>query len=448
MRIYPSYKSCRTPWIGSVPSHWTQCTLKHVINEFVAGGTPSTNEPSFWADGSNGTPWVAIGDMSNRDVISETAKHLTTSGLSDKRLSPLPAGSVLYSMYASVGFAAILNMPAATNQAILGLSHGQEVDPRYLRAFLNAARPHVLREASSNTQDNLNAEKVKNLPFVLPPIGEQIAIASYLDDETARIDGLIEAKTELLELLRGFDATAFFSALCAMAEGQQGRCDEQVRWLPNLPFAWGRCKVKHLVLSFDQGVSPQCESRIPDEGEWGVLKVGCVNTGGFNPMESKALPPEIPPVPEVVVDEGDLLISRANTKDLVGRSAVATRSFPKLMLSDKLYRLKLDGTRCYPEFVRRLLWIPAVRQMIEERATGASPSMLNIDRRTILEITVPLPSIDEQAKILRESEAANSGAQSLIRHVEREIELLRELRSATITDAVLGRIDVREHMKS
>ena len=73
--------------------------------------------------------------------------------------------------------------------------------------------------------------------------------------------------------------------------------------------------------------------------------------------------------------------------------------------------------------------------------------MLNIDRRTILELPIPLPPVDEQEQILQEAEKANSAAQYLIRHVENEIDLLREMRSATVTDAVLGRIDVRAHMK-
>lgn len=305
----------------------------------------------------------------------------------------------------------------------------------------------IFNAMGAGVRQTLNQSDLLSVHIPVPDQKQQHAIASYLDTETARIDGLIAAKGELLALLRGLDLTAFFSALSARANGKPGRTDDQVRWLANLPVSWERCKVKHLVLSFDQGVSPQCESRVPDEGEWGVLKVGCVNTGRFEPLESKALPPEIAPVPEVTVEEGDLLVSRANTKDLVGRSAVAANSYTRLMLSDKLYRLKLDRKRCLPDFVRRLMWIPAVRQMIEERATGASPSMLNIDRRTILELPIPLPPVDEQEQILREAEKANSAAQDLIRHVENEIDLLREMRSATITDAVLGRIDVRAHMK-
>lgn len=311
----------------------------------------------------------------------------------------------------------------------------------------------ALRSKPINVQFSLSAQGITRFGlgssaladgFVpCPPVGVQIAIASYLDAETARIDGLIAAKRELRNTLDGFARSTFLAEVTALAMLLPGKPDGRLPWIPYIPLTWTRCKVKHLVLHFDQGVSPQCESRPPDEGEWGVLKAGCINSGTFNPMESKALPPEIPSLPEVTVCEGDLIISRANTQDLVGRSAVAIQNYPRLMLSDKLYRLKVDTGRCVPEFVRRTMWVSAVRSRIEERATGASPSMLNIDRRTILELDLVLPPVKDQLALLEKVDERAGAIAELIKHVDQELALLIQLRSSTITDAVLGRIDVR-----
>jgi type I restriction enzyme S subunit len=296
------------------------------------------------------------------------------------------------------------------------------------------------------TVESIEHESMANTPIPVPPLNRQRAIASYLDAETKRIDGLIAAKRELKSTLDGFARSTFLAEVATLALLLPGEPDGRLPWLPKIPSSWTRCKVKHVVLHFDQGVSPQCESRTPDEGEWGVLKAGCINSGSFDPMESKALPPEIPSLPEITVCKGDLIISRANTQNLVGRSAVATQDYPKLMLSDKLYRLKVDATRCLPEFVRRTMWVPAVRSRIEERATGASPSMLNIDRRTILELDLVLPPVEDQQALLEKVDERAHAIGELIEHVERELAMLIELRSSTITDAVLGRIDVRQHM--
>ena len=277
----------------------------------------------------------------------------------------------------------------------------------------------------------------------LPPPDEQQAIADYLDVETARIDTLIHEKDELIGLLKEAQASAFATTVLRFANATVGVNCNRFTWLQSLPANWRVAKVKHITLSVDQGISPQCESRPPDDGEWGVLKVGCVNTGDFNPMESKALPSDIEPIESITLLKGDVLISRANTKNLVGRASMADKDYPRLMLSDKHYRLRLDQDECVSQYLVFVLTHGAVRFQIEERATGASASMLNIDHRTIMDLDVPLPPPDVQDEIVREVQNDREALGRLIAHTNDEITLLKELRAATIADAVLGRVDVR-----
>ena len=92
-------------------------------------------------------------------------------------------------------------------------------------------------------------------------------------------------------------------------------------------------RIRHLVSTIEQGWSPQCENfpvEAPDE--WGVLKVGCVNGGFYRPSENKKLPLELAPMPAYALKRGDLLISRANTRELVGSAAVVQRDFNNLLL--------------------------------------------------------------------------------------------------------------------
>lgn len=164
-------------------------------------------------------------------------------------------------------------------------------------------------------------------------------------------------------------------------------------------------------------------------------------------MESKALPHDIEPIESITLLQGDVLISRANTKSLVGRAAMADKDYPRLMLSDKHYRLRINQAECLPQYLVFILTHSAVRVHIEERATGASASMLNIDRRTIMDLDVPLPPTDIQEEIVREVQADREALAHLITHTQEEITLLKELRAATIADAVLGRVDVRTYQK-
>ena len=321
-----------------------------------------------------------------------------------------------------------------------------ELMPKYLNYVM--LLDYFISEVSGSVygakMPRANSSFIGRIDVPQPPRGEQQVIVAYLDTELERINRLIAAKKELLEHLQDFQRATFISELVALSQVAVGKPDVRVPWLPYVPTEWKRCKIKHVVVHFDQGISPQCESRQPEDGEWGVLKVGCINTGVFNPSESKALPPQINPIPQITVERGDLVISRANTRDLIGRCAVVHQDFPNLMLSDKHYRIKFDLDRCYPEFIRLWLWAPWARARIEERANGASPSMLNIDRKTIREMDLVLPRVEDQISLIERVSLRTEGVRHLQRHAEREIALLQELRTSTITDAVFGQIST-EH---
>ena len=149
-------------------------------------------------------------------------------------------------------------------------------------------------------------------------------------------------------------------------------------------------------------------------------------------------------MPELAIIAGDLLISRANTRELVGRSAVSDKDYPHLMLCDKLYRLRFNPCACTPDFVSLYLGTPQARCQIELSATGASSSMVNIAQSTILDLAVALPPLPEQSAIVASLDQQTAKFDALIAEAQRVIELLKERRSALISAAVTGKIDVRE----
>ena len=199
---YPAYKDSGVEWIGKVPEHWIPCALKRVLVETISGGTPDTDNPEFWANDENGVPWVAISDMSFTEVVTVTQKFVTAKGIASKRLRILPQGTLLFSMYASLGHVAELGLPATTNQAILGLVPNEQIDQRYLKRWLQFLQPYLVVGSSNTTQDNLNAEKVQNLPCFKIRSSEQKAIVGFIDRETARIDALIEKVQLSIDLLK------------------------------------------------------------------------------------------------------------------------------------------------------------------------------------------------------------------------------------------------------
>lgn len=224
--------------------------------------------------------------------------------------------------------------------------------------------------------------------------------------------------------------------------------DSGVEWLGRVPSHWEIKRIKRLVATLEQGWSPQCEGfPVQSADEWGVLKVGCVNGGVFRPDENKALPPELEPVPTLGLAAEDLLISRANTRELVGGAAIATRAYPRLMLCDKLYRIRLHPDVCAPTYLVLYLGTVQVRGQIELSATGASSSMLNIGQSTILELDAPVPPLAEQIEIAAFLDRETAKIDALVAEQEKLIALLQEKRQAVISHAVTKGLDPNVVMK-
>ena len=288
-------------------------------------------------------------------------------------------------------------------------------------------------------------EFVGGMRITTPPLAEQTAIADFLDQETAKIDGLIAEQERLIELLKEKRQAVISHAVTKGLNPDAPMKDSCIEWLGQVPEHWEVKKLKYLTHSIEQGWSPQCEGYPAEtESEWGVLKVGCVNSGIFKPSENKLLPHELEPIPALGLVSGDLLISRANTRELVGSAAVVDRNYPNLLLCDKLYRIRFILDLFAPTFASHYLGSSAVRGQIELAATGASASMLNIPQSAILDLPITVPPLAEQCEIAVSLDLDLGKYDTLTAEAQKAISLLQERRSALISAAVTGQIDVRE----
>lgn len=349
------------------------------------------------------------------------------------------------------------------NYAGLGVSdHEGHVSPAYRSYWvdprLNPRFVHHLLRSSIYVQGytrlltgirpnslQMSRDDLMDFPVVVPPRQDQDAIAAFLDRETAKIDALVEEQRRLIELLKEKRQAVISQAVTNGLDPSAPMKASGVEWLGEVPAHWSVLPAKRVIKRIEQGWSPQCENN-PVEGSdgWGVLKVGCVNGGVFNPLENKALPADLDPLPKLALKGGDLLISRANTRELVGGAAVVPVDYPNLLLCDKLYRLRLDPERCRSEFLGHYLATPQVRFQIELQATGASSSMLNIGQAVILDLPLPLPPLAEQNTILTSVRRDLEQLSALAQGAARAVALLEERRAALISAAVTGKIDVRK----
>jgi type I restriction enzyme S subunit len=300
-----------------------------------------------------------------------------------------------------------------------------DFDGRFIAFYLIALRASGFIRAYSNvvSMPHLTAEKLASIPIPLPPAKTQRAIADYLDRERARIDTLIEEQQRLIRERR---AAVIDAALTPLS-------------------SWTRTTLKHMLSGVDQGVSPQAEAGLADEpGTWGVLKTGCVNRGVFRPEEHKRLPSDFAFDPAIVVEVGDVIVSRASgSPDLVGSAAIVEHLDYQLILSDKLFRLR---PKCSvdPRFLAWGLNSGQYRVQVRRAISGAEGLANNLPLSKLRAFEMHHPSLEEQRHIAAHLDEQTAKINTLIEETERFIELARERRVALITAAVSGQIDVRE----
>jgi type I restriction enzyme S subunit len=232
---------------------------------------------------------------------------------------------------------------------------------------------------------------IGNLPVPIPDWPTQRAIADYLDRETARIDALIAAKERVLALLAEKRRALITRAVTKGLDPNVPLRDSGIPWLGEIPAHWKATRLKFHLHRIEQGWSPQCEAVPAGPDDWGVLKAGCVNGDAFNPDENKRLPDHETPLPNLEIRPGDVLMSRANTTDLLGSAAIVHDVRPRLLLCDKLYRLDVNTGTLLKGFLVCFLRTPSGRFDFERTATGASNSMQNISQEVVRNVWLPVP---------------------------------------------------------
>lgn len=403
-------------WLGSLPAHWTVRPLWSMFRRIKDIEHP--DEPMLSVFRDYGV------------VLKESRENLNTTA-ENRNIYQLvhPGWLVVNRMKAWQGSVGISPYRGIVSGHYLCFAPTHDEHPEYLNwLFRSSACITAYRLLSRGVrpgQAEIDNDLYRKMSVILPPIGEQRRITRFLDREMAQVDALTAKQGQLVEVLR------------------ERRAAKVAAVIGSAPIATSGLRLKHWVRSVVQGWSPQCYAW-PADGiqTWGVLKVGAVNNGVFRPMENKQLPDDHVPRPDLVVRPGQLLVSRANTRELVGSAAPVEDEYPRLMLSDKLYAFTLDDCRVLPKYVALVLGTRRWRDLIELCTVGASSSMQNISQSDIVNLPMDLPSIGDQARVLREIQQSSSRIDAMIAKAEEFIALARERRAALITEAVTGRVDV------
>lgn len=312
--------------------------------------------------------------------------------------------------------------------------------PRFLFYVLSIQQEQLTVECAegATNQIELSRHRLGNKLIEWPNIETQQRIADYLDVETSRLDGLVNTKQRLLDLLTEKRRALIASAVTKGLNPAGPMCASGIEWLAQVPAHWAVFPLRRLIASLEQGWSPVASNLPATEGEHGVLKLSAVKGGNFIPHENKALLPLSDIPTGLDIQRGDVLLTRANTPGLVGDAAMVEEDFPALVFSDLIYRLRVNPSMIDPRWLVQVLISDTGRQQIEAEAKGSSGSMVKLGQDQVLELLIPLPPIAEQIAIVSTLGKEIKALQRLANITAGTIDLLRERRTALIAMAVAG----------
>ena len=443
---YSKYKDSGVEWLGEVPEHWRVRRLR-----LLAELNPSKSEIGHFNRDTQVSflPMEAIGDdgilnLDNEKTIAEVENGYTYFRNGDVTVAKITPcfengkGTLMNGLINGIGF--------GTTELIVARPNTNEIRGPYLNYLFSSTEFRRLGESymyGAGGQKRVPDAFVRNFAVALPSISEQGRITTFLDRETAKIDELVGEQRRLIELLKEKRQAVISHAVTKGLNPHAPMKPSGIEWLGDVPTHWEVERLKYSITKIEQGWSPQCDNEPAVDGEWGVLKVGCGNRDTFDPTEQKALPLDLVPLPEYEIKTGDILMSRGNTRDLVGMATLVKEVRPRLLLCDLLYRFRARQERVESQYLVFSLRSANVRFQVEREATGTSASMKKIGQGTIQEFVICLPPLAEQRVVIASINAETAKLDVLTAEAQRAIDLLQERRTALISAAVTGKIDVR-----
>jgi len=313
-------------------------------------------------------------------------------------------------------------------------------DSRFLYAFLTShmVRKRIELMVSGTTYPNLKVSEYRGFEVPLPNRPEQRAIANFLDRETAKIDALVEKKERLIELLKEKRTALISHAVTKGLDPNVPIKDSGIEWLGQIPAHWHTGKVRMFSQQVTDGAHISPDTTSPDYPFISTVNIvggridfeNCLGTTSetYAYMEQTGCRPR----------RGDVLFSKDGT---VGRTTVVDTD-AEFVVASSLVIISPRKETVLPRYLEYWLNGAFVQELVQLYLSGAALRRISVAK--VGNLPIALPSLNEQRTIADFIDRETAKIDALIEKIKKAIELLKEYRTALISAAVTGKIDVRD----
>lgn len=402
-------------WIGDIPADWNIKRVKSVLCERNESNNPiQTDEILSLTNDRRVIPYEEKGDVGNKSKEDLTGYKLAYPGDIVLNSMNVFIGSVgLSSYFGCVSPVYYMLYPRNKNDSVSFFNYLFQT--KELQTKL-----HGYGNGIMEIRMRIQMSKLNSVQLPVPPSDVQHKIAAYLDCKCSQIDTIIARQKEVIEKLKAYKLSVITEAVTST--------DSQM------------CRFRNCITTIEQGWSPAPAEIVGEDG-WFVLSLSAVKNGKFIKLSKKPIDANENIPTKLSIKVGDLLMTRSNTRELVGDVCLVDSDCPKTIFSDLIYRISLNDTLlpCYAIF---LLQSAFIRQQIQESARGSSGTMPKISHKSIKNLNIYLPSIPEQREISGFLRNKCNCIDTCIQEKERLIKKLTAYKKSLIYEVVTGKKEV------
>ena len=430
---YPKYKDSGIEWLGEIPEGWNVKPLKRILMLFN-GATPKSSETDYW-DGN--IFWATPDDLGTTEeaTIVNTKRKITILGYESCGTTLVPKNSLILSTRAPIGHLGVAGVDICTNQGCKSLVFIKEDNTLFYYYLLLTARSELESLGQGTTFKELSAGKLAVVPLTAPPKEEQLAIASFLNRETEKIDNLIAKKERQIELLQEKRTALISHAVTKGLDPIAKMKDSGIEWLGEIPEGWNVKPLKRILMLFN-GATPKSSETDYWDGNifWATPDdLGTTEEATIVNTKRKITILGYESCGTTLVPKNSLILS---TRAPIGHLGVAGVDICTNQGCKSLVFIKEDNTLFY------YYLLLTARSELESLGQGTTFKELSAGKLAVVPLTAP-PK-EEQLAIASFLNRETEKIDKLIAKVQESIDKLKEYRQALISAAVTGKIDVRE----
>ena len=436
MKRYETYKDSGIQWVGEIPSHWDSNKLKFFA-DISTGTTPSTANEEYWNEATEN--WYTPADFNEGDIhLNGSSRKVSAMAFEKSACKVFKKNVVLVvGIGATLGKIGFSRVECSANQQINAIEFYDNVYPLFGAYYLSSLKEVMKSLASAATLAIMNQSVTGSIPFVCPTLAEQKNIAAYLDRKVSQIDATIAEKEQMLEDLKAYRSVIISEAVTKGLDKNVEMKDSGIEWMGEIPSHWDIVKTSYLFDDIGSGTTPNTNDDSLYDADNGInwLQTGDLNDGHITKTSKKISQKAIEgnstlrlyPVNSLVIALYGATIGKVGVLDIETTTNQACCVLPP---SDKV----LTDYAYY-------VFIASKKALLNLASGGGQP---NISQAIIKNHRIPYPSYVEQQAITTYLDNKVEQIDKTLLELESQIHELKSYKSTLITEAVTGKIDLRE----